>query len=112
MATTVPGSSSSARRDTAVEYSETHCFAYDQATPYGPVLGLLRQLCDMTDAGGPEAMSTKLRHYLQADDPAPHEPAYPSGAGPRHCDGVYTVLDKVVALLCSRGQMSYWTLKR
>ncbi|MGH8070813.1 MAG: tetratricopeptide repeat protein [Candidatus Entotheonellia bacterium] len=52
-------------RDTAVEYLETHCFAYDQATPYGPVLGLLRQLCGMTDADGPEAMTTKLCHCLR-----------------------------------------------
>jgi predicted ATPase len=52
-------------RDTAVEYLETHCFAYDQTTPYGPVLGLLRQLCGMTDADGPEAMTTKLRHWLR-----------------------------------------------
>jgi tetratricopeptide (TPR) repeat protein len=51
-------------RDTAVEYLETHCFAYDQAAPYGPVLGLLRQLCGMTDADSPEAMTTKLRHCL------------------------------------------------
>ncbi|HSF29096.1 MAG TPA: tetratricopeptide repeat protein [Candidatus Tectomicrobia bacterium] len=52
-------------RDTAVEYLETYCFAYDQASPYGPVLGLLRQLCGMTDADGPEAMTTKLRHCLR-----------------------------------------------
>jgi DNA-binding winged helix-turn-helix (wHTH) protein/tetratricopeptide (TPR) repeat protein len=52
-------------RDTGVEYLETHCFAYDQATPYGPVLGLLRQLCGMTDADGPEAVTTKLRHCLR-----------------------------------------------
>jgi predicted ATPase len=52
-------------RGTAVDYLETHCFAYDQATPYGPMLGLLRQLCGMTDADGPEAMTTKLRHYLR-----------------------------------------------
>ena len=52
-------------RDTEVEYLETHCFAYDQTTPYGPVLGILRQLCGMTDADGPEAMTTKLRHCLR-----------------------------------------------
>src|SRR5262249_58633544 len=48
-------------RDTQVGYLEGHCFAHDQATPYGPVRGILRQLCGMTDADGPEAMATKLR---------------------------------------------------
>ena len=54
-----------ALRDMGVEYLEGHCFAYDQTTPYGPVLGILRQLCGMTDADGPEAMTTKLRHCLR-----------------------------------------------
>jgi tetratricopeptide (TPR) repeat protein len=52
-------------RDTGVEYLETHCFAYDQTTPYGPVLDLLRQLCGMTEADGPEAMASKLHHCLR-----------------------------------------------
>jgi DNA-binding winged helix-turn-helix (wHTH) protein/class 3 adenylate cyclase len=51
-------------RDTQVEYLEGHCLAYDQATPYGPVLGILRQLCGMTDADDAEAVTAKLRHYL------------------------------------------------
>jgi tetratricopeptide (TPR) repeat protein len=53
-------------RDVGVEYLETHCFAYDQTTPYGPVLGLLRQLCGMTDADSPEAMDTELHACLRA----------------------------------------------
>src|SRR5262249_16908974 len=45
---------------------EGHCFAYDQATPYGPVRGILRQLCGMTDTDGPEVIATKLHHGLRA----------------------------------------------
>jgi hypothetical protein len=55
-----------ALRDMGVGYLEGYCFAYDQATPYGPVRGMLRQLCGMTDADGPEAMTTKLRQYLRS----------------------------------------------
>jgi class 3 adenylate cyclase/DNA-binding winged helix-turn-helix (wHTH) protein len=52
-------------RNTRVSYLEGHCLAYDQATPYGPVLGILRQLCGMSDADGPQAVATKLRHCLR-----------------------------------------------
>jgi class 3 adenylate cyclase/DNA-binding winged helix-turn-helix (wHTH) protein len=52
-------------RDMGIGYLEGHCFAYDKATPYGPVHGILRQLCGVTDADGPEAMATKLRHCLR-----------------------------------------------
>jgi DNA-binding winged helix-turn-helix (wHTH) protein/class 3 adenylate cyclase/tetratricopeptide (TPR) repeat protein len=48
-----------------VEYLEGHCLAHDRTTPYGPVLSLLRQLCGMTDADGPEAVATKLRDCLR-----------------------------------------------
>jgi class 3 adenylate cyclase/tetratricopeptide (TPR) repeat protein len=51
-------------RDTPAEYLEGHCLPYDQTTPYGPVLGILRQLCGMTDADDTEALTTKLRHCL------------------------------------------------
>jgi DNA-binding winged helix-turn-helix (wHTH) protein/tetratricopeptide (TPR) repeat protein len=51
--------------DTQVGYLEGHCLAYDQATPYGPVFGILRQLCGMADLDAPEAMVTKLRHCLR-----------------------------------------------
>jgi tetratricopeptide (TPR) repeat protein len=51
--------------DTQAEYLEGQCFAYDQATPYGPVRSLLRQLCGITDADRPEAMATKLCHCLR-----------------------------------------------
>jgi predicted ATPase/class 3 adenylate cyclase/DNA-binding winged helix-turn-helix (wHTH) protein len=51
-------------RDTPVEYLEGHCLPYDQTTPFGPVLGLLRQLCGMVDADDPEAVTAKLRRCL------------------------------------------------
>ena len=54
-----------ALRDMGVGYLEGHCFAYDQAAPYGPVRGMLRQLCCITDADSPEAMTTKLRQCLR-----------------------------------------------
>jgi DNA-binding winged helix-turn-helix (wHTH) protein/class 3 adenylate cyclase/tetratricopeptide (TPR) repeat protein len=53
-----------ALRDTPAEYLEGHCLPYDQTIPYGPVLGILRQLCGMTDADDAEALTTKLRHCL------------------------------------------------
>jgi len=62
-------------RDTQVGYLEGHCFAYDRATLYGLVCGLLRQLCGMTDADGPEAMATKLRHRLREAGMTPDEDA-------------------------------------
>ena len=66
-----------ALRDLGVGYLEGHCFAYDQTTPYGPVRGMLRQLCGMTDADSPEAMATKLRQclreaVLRSDEDAPY----------------------------------------
>jgi DNA-binding winged helix-turn-helix (wHTH) protein/class 3 adenylate cyclase/tetratricopeptide (TPR) repeat protein len=51
-------------RDMGVGYLAGHCLAYDRDTPYGPVRGILRQLCGMSDAEGPEAVAAKLRHSL------------------------------------------------
>jgi DNA-binding winged helix-turn-helix (wHTH) protein/class 3 adenylate cyclase/tetratricopeptide (TPR) repeat protein len=62
-------------RDMGVGYVEGHCFVYDRATPYGPVHGILRQLCGVTDADGPEAMATKLRHGLRQAGMTPDEDA-------------------------------------
>src|SRR5262249_26396842 len=62
-------------RDTQVEYLEGHCFAYDQATPYGPVRGMLRQLCGMTGADDPEMMATKLHHSVREAGVTPDEDA-------------------------------------
>jgi tetratricopeptide (TPR) repeat protein len=49
-----------ALRDMGVGYIEGHCFAYDQATPYGPVRSMLRQLCGMTDADSPAVVQSVL----------------------------------------------------
>jgi class 3 adenylate cyclase/tetratricopeptide (TPR) repeat protein len=54
-----------ALRERGVGYLAGHCFAYEQATPYGPVRGMLRQLCGMTDADSPAAMAIKLRQCLR-----------------------------------------------
>jgi class 3 adenylate cyclase/DNA-binding winged helix-turn-helix (wHTH) protein len=62
-------------RDTAVEYLEGNCLAYDQTTPYGPVRGLLRQLCGLTSTDGPEAMITKLNQCLREAGRTPDEDA-------------------------------------
>src|SRR5262245_53600066 len=62
-------------RAMGVGYLEGHCFAYDRATPYGPVHDILRQLCGVTDADGSEAMATKLRHCLRQAGLTPDEDA-------------------------------------
>jgi class 3 adenylate cyclase len=38
-----------------VQYYEGHCVAYSQATPYLPVLNILRQCCGIADAAGADA---------------------------------------------------------
>jgi predicted ATPase len=50
----------------AVQYCEGHCFPYTIATPYLPVLDLLRQLCGITAADNPEVMTAKVVQQLQA----------------------------------------------
>jgi hypothetical protein len=62
-------------RYTPVEYLEGHCLPYDRTTPYGPVLGMLRQLCGMTGADGPEAMATAPLQCLCEAGMAPDEDA-------------------------------------
>jgi predicted ATPase len=63
----------------AVTYLEGHCWSYGGATPYLPVLDLLRGLCGLTPADGAETMAEKVREGLQAvdmaaDDWAPYLP--------------------------------------
>jgi DNA-binding winged helix-turn-helix (wHTH) protein len=62
-------------RDSPVEYLEGHCLPHDQATPYGPALGLLRQLCSMTDGDNAEAVTAKLHHGLREAGLTPEEDA-------------------------------------
>jgi tetratricopeptide (TPR) repeat protein len=61
--------------DTGVSYLEGHCLAYDQATPYGPVRGILRQLFGISDVDGPQAVTARLRHCLRAAGLSPEADA-------------------------------------
>jgi len=48
-----------------VQYYEEHCVAYGQATPYLPVLDILRQCCGITDADPAAVVMTKVHQALQ-----------------------------------------------
>ena len=57
-------------------YCEGHCLAYGSATPYLPVLELLRQLCGITATDRPADITTKVVHALReveiaSEDAAP-----------------------------------------
>ncbi len=54
-------------------YVHGHCVSYGSATPYLPVLDLLRHACDITDADSPEAITAKVQQSLQAVGMAPDE---------------------------------------
>jgi class 3 adenylate cyclase/tetratricopeptide (TPR) repeat protein len=54
-----------------VQYYEGHCVAYGQATPYLPVLDILRQCCGITDADPAAVVVTKLHQALQTMGLAP-----------------------------------------
>ena len=49
----------------AVTYVEGHCLSYGNITPYLPVLDLLRHLCGITDADGPETLAAKVHGCLE-----------------------------------------------
>jgi predicted ATPase/DNA-binding winged helix-turn-helix (wHTH) protein len=46
-------------------YYEGHCLSYGSATPYLPVLDLLRQLCGITESDTPDRISTTVHQALQ-----------------------------------------------
>jgi hypothetical protein len=48
-----------------VTYCDGHGLSYGGATPYLPVLDLLRQLCGITDADSPRVITAKVRQHLQ-----------------------------------------------
>jgi predicted ATPase len=48
----------------AVMCVEGHCLSYGNMTPYLPVLDLLRHLCGITDADGPETLAAKVHGCL------------------------------------------------
>jgi len=54
-----------------VQYYEGHCVAYGQATPYLPVLDILRQCCGITDADPAAVVMTKIHQALQTVGLAP-----------------------------------------
>jgi transcriptional regulator with AAA-type ATPase domain/class 3 adenylate cyclase len=47
------------------------CVSYGSATPYLPVLDILRQHCGITDADGAETIAVKVHQALQAAEMAP-----------------------------------------
>jgi hypothetical protein len=58
-------------RDRGVGYLEGHCVFYGSATPYLPVIDLVRQLCGITDVDLPEGRSGKIQRYLREIGMAP-----------------------------------------
>jgi AAA ATPase-like protein/adenylate/guanylate cyclase family protein len=58
-----------------VQYYEGHCVSYGQATPYLPVLDILRQCCGITDADPAAVVMTKLHQALQTVGLAPEAEA-------------------------------------
>jgi transcriptional regulator with AAA-type ATPase domain/predicted ATPase len=54
-------------------YWQGRCISYGSATPYFPVLDLLRHNCGMTEADGPEAITTKVHRSLQEVGMVPDE---------------------------------------
>jgi DNA-binding NtrC family response regulator/predicted ATPase len=48
-----------------VTYLEGRCLSYGSAIPYGPVLGLLRDNCGITETESPEVITAKVRLSLQ-----------------------------------------------
>ena len=57
----------------AVRYVEGHCLSYGSATPYLPVLDLVRQLCETTRGEPHDVIAAKVHHRLQQADIAPEE---------------------------------------
>lgn len=61
--------------DKPVTYLEGHCLSYGGATPYLPVLSLLRQVCEIAETDTPDAITTAVRRRLEAAGIASHEAA-------------------------------------
>ena len=54
---------------------EGHCLPYSSTTPYVPVHDLLRQGCGLTEADRVEAITTKVRQYLENAQLMPEDEA-------------------------------------
>ena len=61
--------------DTRVTVLEGQCESYGQATPYGPVLDLLRHACGLTEVDSPAVVTATVQLYLQALGLVPAEAA-------------------------------------
>jgi DNA-binding winged helix-turn-helix (wHTH) protein/predicted ATPase len=60
-------------RDKPCAYLTGRCVSYGQATPYLPLLDLLRQACGLTESDATDEVSTKVRLYLQEVGMEPEE---------------------------------------
>ena len=56
-----------------VRYVEGHCLSYGSATPYLPLVDLVRQLCGMTPGEQHDAITAKIHRRLQQADLDPDE---------------------------------------
>ncbi len=56
-----------------VRYVEGHCLSYGSATPYLPLMDLVRQLCAITPGEQHEAITAKIHRRLQQADVDPDE---------------------------------------
>jgi len=62
-------------RDRRVTYLEGRCLSYGSASPYVPLMDILRNNAGITEIDGPEAMAAKVRLRLQEVDLDPEEGA-------------------------------------
>ncbi len=51
--------------DQSFTYLQGHCLSYGMATPYLPVLDLLRQLCDLMSSDPPDIIAAKIHLQVQ-----------------------------------------------
>ena len=56
-----------------VRYVEGHCLSYGSATPYLPLVDLVRQLCAITPGEQHDAITAKIHRWLQQADVDPDE---------------------------------------
>ena len=56
-----------------VRYVEGHCLSYGSATPYLPLVDLVRQLCAITPGAQHETITAKIHRWLQQADVDPDE---------------------------------------
>ena len=62
-------------RGRQLRYLQGRCLSYGQATPYLPILDLLRHFFGLTAADSPEGITTKIHHKLREVGMAPEEAA-------------------------------------